>query len=74
LTEEEKIAVLERVRDDQGGTANKVFKREQVYEAFTDVRTWFIVLTTLLSECYSTSRVLSGNLTNMKQRVFQTAH
>lgn len=30
LTKEERIAALERVRDDQGGTENKQFKKEQV--------------------------------------------
>lgn len=30
LTKEERIAALERVRDDQGGTVNKQFKKEQV--------------------------------------------
>lgn len=49
LTEEEKVAVLERVRDDQGGTENKKVKFEQIKEAVTDVRTWLIVLTTMLS-------------------------
>lgn len=50
LTEEEKIAVLERVRNDQGGTENKRLKSEQVKEAVLDIRTWLIVLTTMLSE------------------------
>jgi hypothetical protein len=50
LSREERIAALERVRDDQGGTENKKFKKEQVYEALWDVRTWLVVLTTFLSE------------------------
>ena len=49
LTKEEKVAALERVRDDQGGTENHTFKKDQVLEAFIDSRTWLIVLTTLLS-------------------------
>ncbi len=52
LTEEERIAALERVRDDQGGTENKKLKKDQVIEALTDVRTWLIILTTLLSEYF----------------------
>jgi ACS family allantoate permease-like MFS transporter len=60
LTSEERIAVLERVRDDQGGTENKMLKRAQVYEAFTDVRTWLIVLTTLISTCFSLLMSLMG--------------
>ncbi|GJJ08032.1 hypothetical protein Clacol_002239 [Clathrus columnatus] len=47
LTKEERIAALERVRDDQGGTENKQFKKEQVWEALTDIRTWLIVVSTL---------------------------
>ncbi|KAG1907317.1 MFS general substrate transporter [Suillus fuscotomentosus] len=43
LTEEERIASLERVRDDQGGTENRKFKKEQVIETLLDVRTWLIV-------------------------------
>lgn len=49
LTEDERIAAVERVRNDQGGVVNKKIKREQIIEAFTDIRTWLIVLSTLLS-------------------------
>jgi hypothetical protein len=49
LTKEERIASLERVRDDQGGTENRKFKKEQVIETLLDVRTWLIVLATMLS-------------------------
>jgi hypothetical protein len=45
----ERIAVLERVRDDQGGTHNQTLKKEQVIEAFLDIRTWLVVLSTMLS-------------------------
>ena len=51
LTKEERIAALERVRDDQGGTENKKLKKDQIIEALFDVRTWLIVLTTMLSAC-----------------------
>lgn len=50
LTKEERIAALERVRDDQGGTENRKWKKDQILEAVTDIRTWLIVLSTLLSE------------------------
>ncbi|EIW82380.1 MFS general substrate transporter [Coniophora puteana RWD-64-598 SS2] len=49
LTREERVASLERVRNDQGGTENKRFKKEQIIEAVKDIRTWLIVLTTLVS-------------------------
>lgn len=54
LTKEERVAALERVRDDQGGTENKKIKKDQVIEALTDIRTWLIALTTLMSECHHT--------------------
>lgn len=50
LSKEERIAALERVRDDQGGVENKKWKKDQIVEALTDIRTWLIVLTTMLSE------------------------
>ena len=50
LTPEERIAAVERIRDDQGGTENKKFKKEQVIEALLDIRTWLIVLSTLVSK------------------------
>lgn len=50
LTPEERIAALERVRDDQVGTENHTLKKDQVIEALTDIRTWLIVLTTILSK------------------------
>ena len=49
LTREERIAAIERIRDEQSGTENKRLKKEQVIEAFLDIRTWLIVLATLLS-------------------------
>ena len=49
LTKEERIAALERVRNDQGGTANRKWKKDQIVEAVCDVRSWLIVLTTLMS-------------------------
>lgn len=44
LSEEEKIAALERVRLDQAGTHNKHIKKYQIVEAFKDVRTWLMFL------------------------------
>lgn len=57
LTKEERIAALERVRDDQGGTENKKWKKDQIIEALTDVRTWLVVLTTLTSVLYYSTRL-----------------
>ena len=49
LSKEEKIAALERVRDDQGGTENKKIKIDQLKETLFDVRTWLIIASTLIS-------------------------
>jgi MFS transporter, ACS family, allantoate permease len=51
LTRREKIAALERVRDGQGGTENHHLKKEQVWEAVTDIRTWLIILVVMTSAC-----------------------
>lgn len=64
LTQEERIAVLERVRDDQAGMENKHLKKEQIVEALLDVRTWLIALTTLLSESLSSVSSKYAVLTN----------
>lgn len=50
LTREERIAAIERVRNDQGGTENKTIKKAQIMEALTDIRTWLIVISTLVSK------------------------
>ncbi|KAG2077536.1 MFS general substrate transporter [Suillus decipiens] len=65
LTKEERIASLERVRDDQGGTENKKFKKEQVIETLLDVRTWLIVLATMLTD------IPSGGLTNFSNIIIR---
>ena len=53
LSREEQVMAVERVRDDQGGTENKRIKVHQVAEALTDIRTWLIVLMTIMSMCLS---------------------
>lgn len=50
LTKEERIAALERVRNDQGGTENRRWKKDQIVEAVTDIRTWLVVLITLMCQ------------------------
>lgn len=75
LTKEERIAALERVRDDQGGTENKKLKKEQVIEALTDVRTWLVVLTTMMSEFLVATMKDGGGVLNIchRQQVFLMA-
>lgn len=62
LTREERIASLERVRNDQGGTENKKFKKEQIIEAVKDIRTWLIVLTTLVTSIPNGALSNFGNI------------
>ncbi|OCH93599.1 MFS general substrate transporter [Obba rivulosa] len=66
LTKEERIAALERVRDDQGGTENKRLKKDQVIEALLDIRTWLIVLTTLLTS------IPNGALSNFSNIIIKS--
>ncbi|KAH0587483.1 hypothetical protein H2248_006265 [Termitomyces sp. 'cryptogamus'] len=66
LTKEERIAALERVRDDQGGTENKSLKKSQILEAVTDVRTWLIVLSTLLTS------IPNGALSNFSNLIIES--
>ncbi|KIM90714.1 hypothetical protein PILCRDRAFT_143473 [Piloderma croceum F 1598] len=65
LTKEERIAALERVRDDQGGTENKTIKKDQIMEALLDIRTWLIVLTTMLTS------IPNGALTNFSNIIIK---
>ncbi|KAJ7228739.1 MFS general substrate transporter [Mycena pura] len=66
LTKEERIAALERVRDDQGGTENHHIKKEQIYEALLDIRTWLIVLATLFTS------IPNGALSNFSNIVIKS--
>ncbi|KAJ3741220.1 MFS general substrate transporter [Lentinula detonsa] len=65
LTQEERIAALERVRNDQGGVTNKKIKRKQIFEAFTDIRTWLIVLTTMMTS------IPNGGLSNFSNLIIK---
>ncbi|KAH7916345.1 MFS general substrate transporter [Hygrophoropsis aurantiaca] len=65
LSVEERIAALERVRNDQGGTENKKFKKDQVIEALLDIRTWLVVIATMLTD------IPSGGLTNFSNIIIK---
>lgn len=56
LTRDERVAALERVRDEQTGMENRTWKRDQIVEAVSDVRTWLIFLVILLSESESLAK------------------
>ncbi|KAG1770049.1 MFS general substrate transporter [Suillus occidentalis] len=66
LTKEERIAALERVRNDQGGTENRKFKKDQVIEALTDPRTWLVVLSTILTS------IPNGALSNFSNIIIKS--
>jgi ACS family allantoate permease-like MFS transporter len=44
LSQEERVAALERIRLDQAGTHNSKIKRYQIVETFKDIRTWIMFL------------------------------
>ncbi|KDN46556.1 hypothetical protein RSAG8_04209, partial [Rhizoctonia solani AG-8 WAC10335] len=46
--DEDKTLMVERVRANQTGLQNKVFKKEQAMEAFTDIQVWFYVFMQIL--------------------------
>ncbi|KDQ64844.1 hypothetical protein JAAARDRAFT_167528 [Jaapia argillacea MUCL 33604] len=66
LTHEERIAAIERVRDDQGGTENHKIKKEHVVEALSDVRTWLIVAMTLMTS------IPNGGLANFSNMIIKS--
>jgi len=44
VTERQKAITIDRIRADQTGVESKVFKKEQMIEAFMDPKTWLIFL------------------------------
>ncbi|ANB10948.1 Thi73p [Sugiyamaella lignohabitans] len=48
FTDEEKVAALLRVKDEQSGTQNSKLKRYQMVEAVSDPKVWFVVLSVFL--------------------------
>ncbi|KAK1232370.1 hypothetical protein PQX77_004492 [Marasmius sp. AFHP31] len=66
LTTEERVAALERVRDDQGGVANRHLKKEQIMEALTDIRTWLVVITTLMTS------IPNGGISNFSNIIIKS--
>lgn len=66
LSKEERIAAIERVRDDQGGTENRHWKKDQIMEALTDGRTWLIALSTMLTS------IPNGALSNFSNIIIKS--
>lgn len=59
LSERQKAIAIDRVRADQTGIENKTWKRDQMIEAFTDPKTWLMVLFNLWIS------IPNGGLTNV---------
>ncbi|QRW25820.1 P-loop containing nucleoside triphosphate hydrolase protein [Rhizoctonia solani] len=60
--DEDKTLMVERVRANQTGLQNKIFKREQAIEAFTDIQVWFYVLMQILNTLPTSGIGAFGNL------------
>lgn len=58
LSEEEKLQVVERIRDNQQGFGNRHFKWKQFREVFTDVRTYVMFIYVIASN------IPNGSITN----------
>jgi len=66
FTDAEKVAVLLRTKDNQSGTQNAHLKRDQVWEAFKDVRVWIVFLAVLLSS------IPNGGISNFSSILLTT--
>ncbi|KIL00953.1 hypothetical protein PAXRUDRAFT_821163 [Paxillus rubicundulus Ve08.2h10] len=62
LTPEERIAAVQRIRVNQTGVENKVFKTEQFYEAVKDPKTWLLAF-------FAAASNIVNSLTNQRQLI-----
>ncbi|KAG6919497.1 hypothetical protein DXG01_005086 [Tephrocybe rancida] len=60
LTKEERVIAVQRIKVNQTGVENKHFKKEQMYEALLDPKTWLFALFSLLDN-------IPNSLTNQRQ-------
>jgi len=65
LTPEEKVVAIQRIKSNRSGTENKHFKKEQVYEALTDPKTWLFALFSCLNN-------IPNSLTNQYAIIFNS--
>ncbi|KAM0748114.1 MFS general substrate transporter [Meredithblackwellia eburnea MCA 4105] len=63
LSSEERGMAIERIRVNQAGTENKVWKRHQFVEALTDVKIWLFVLFSCLDN-------IPNSLTNQASTIY----
>jgi len=62
LTPEERVKAVQRIKENQTGLENKHFKKEQMYEALLDPKTWLFALFSALDN-------IPNSLTNQKQLI-----
>ncbi|KAG6909275.1 hypothetical protein DXG01_001219 [Tephrocybe rancida] len=60
LTRKERAIAVQRIKVNQTGVENKTFKKEQMYEALRDPKTWLFAL-------FSASIMVPNSLTNQRQ-------
>ncbi|KAF8073574.1 MFS general substrate transporter [Lyophyllum atratum] len=60
LTKKERAIAVRRIKVNQTGVENKTFKKEQMFEALRDPKTWLIAL-------FSASVMVPNSLTNQRQ-------
>ncbi|KZT03194.1 MFS general substrate transporter [Laetiporus sulphureus 93-53] len=65
LTHEERIIAVQRLKTNQTGVENKHFKKEQFYEALTDLKTWLFFLFSALDN-------VPNSLTNQTQIIMDS--
>lgn len=65
LTQEEKVLAIERIRSNNQGVGNKVFKKHQMIEALKDPAAWMIVVYSL------TTSIPNGATTTFKNIILQ---
>ena len=65
VTEREKAIVIDRLKEDQTGVENKVFKKDQLIEALLDPKTWLMFFFHLMIS------IPNGGLTNFSPLIIQ---
>ncbi|TLD18240.1 major facilitator superfamily domain-containing protein [Venturia nashicola] len=65
LTQEEKVMAVERIRSNQQGVGNKVFKKHQMIEALKDPASWMIFVYSV------TTSIPNGATTTFKNIILQ---
>lgn len=66
FSDAEKVAALMRVKENQSGTQNNHVKKDQIIEAFCDVRVWLIFLSVMLSS------IPNGGISNFNNILLTT--